>query len=491
MQTRDGEYWVFFASDAVSVQFDLYYTISSDNGLSWSSTYRHTYHLGMDIAPSIMQTSNGTIWLVWSSDRTGNQEIFYQTSIDNGYTWTPIVQLTNDPRSDSQPSIMQNLNGTIWITWHRVIAFGNYDILCRTSSDNGLSWCDEFYLVDDPQYDMGPSLTHTENGTVFVVWASLKTGAFDFELFYKTYNGSYWYDAIRLTNDPLYPDHSPAIIQDAGGTIWVFWEADRGGTYDIYYTTSSNYGASWTTDTSVVATAGEDQAPSITYSKYSANREIWVVFESTISDDFEIWYKISDPIPDIHDVAIKSLTPWTSRGNDPATWVPRGMPIYVNVTVENQGAFDETFNVTVYAERDSGDVHVDIGTENVSLTSGANTTLVFTWNTTHTEYGNYDLNANATILPLEYDFADNAMLKAARIGGIAVPWLEPKNNVFALLAPPAVAALTTTALGTAAIFLFKLLMSVRPRRLKRRSTGRENRDYKRKGASNLRHQANT
>jgi hypothetical protein len=198
-----------------------------------------------------------------------------------------------------------------------------------------------------------------------------------------------------------------------------------------------------------------------------------VVFETTRTSstelDFEIFYTTSDPIPDVHDTAILSLVPWTGENVNPATWAPAGMPIYINLTVENQGTFNETFNVKVYADKDTGDVHIDLGTKNVNLTNGAKTTLMFTWNTTETPHGNYYLSAETTIHPLEYDVADNTLLKAARIGGIAFPWHEPGVNVLALLAPPVLAALIVAALGMAAVVLFKLLMSVRLPRPWRRS----------------------
>jgi hypothetical protein len=44
-----------------------------------------TTHPGDDWSPSITQTSDGRIWVVWHSLRTGNADLFYKTY--NG-TWT-------------------------------------------------------------------------------------------------------------------------------------------------------------------------------------------------------------------------------------------------------------------------------------------------------------------------------------------------------------------------------------------------------------------
>jgi hypothetical protein len=61
----------------------------------------------------------------------------------------------------------------------------------------------------------------------------------------------------------------------------------------------------------------------------------------------------------------------------------------INVTVQNEGGYDETFNVTLYASQTA------IGTQIVALSAGNSTTITLTWNTTGFAYGNYTINAYA------------------------------------------------------------------------------------------------
>jgi len=99
-----------------------------------------------------------------------------------------------------------------------------------------------------------------------------------------------------------------------------------------------------------------------------------------------------------HDVGVNSAE--TSK-----TVVGQGYPLSINVTVENPGFFTEAFNVTVYANA------TVIGTQTVQyLSSEASATLVFTWNTTGFDKGNYTLSVYAWPVQNETKTVDNTFV---------------------------------------------------------------------------------
>jgi len=97
----------------------------------------------------------------------------------------------------------------------------------------------------------------------------------------------------------------------------------------------------------------------------------------------------------IHDIAFRDVTLFK-------TVVGQGYPVFINITVENQGDLTENFNVTAYAN-----TTIIATLTNVILTSGTSITITLTWNTTGVPYGVYTISANATQVPLETDTADN------------------------------------------------------------------------------------
>jgi len=103
-------------------------------------------------------------------------------------------------------------------------------------------------------------------------------------------------------------------------------------------------------------------------------------------------------IEPIHDIAVTALTPLK-------TLVFKGYCLHVNVTVENQGNFAETFNITIYAN------NATINSTQIYLAKGGVLTITFTWNTTDAvEYEDYLLNATATQVVGENDTSDNSII---------------------------------------------------------------------------------
>lgn len=154
----------------------------------------------------------------------------------------------------------------------------------------------------------------------------------------------------------------------------------------------------------------------------------------------------------VHDVAVIDVTAFPTR-------VHPGELIYIDVTVENQGGFTETFDVTVYADEDEtiiGD-EIVVGMQTVDdLLAGNSEVLNFIWDTTDVPYGSYWISAEASVVLGETDTADNILEAAAWIGGIhpvpLPPWIFSAFAIFFVVA-----------LVIAAVAFFKILMSVRLR----------------------------
>jgi hypothetical protein len=100
-----------------------------------------------------------------------------------------------------------------------------------------------------------------------------------------------------------------------------------------------------------------------------------------------------------HDLAVTAV-------NFSPTAVLAGGLVGINATVENQGGYSETFNVTAYANSQS------IGEKKgVSLVSASSTNIAFVWNTTGYGFGDYTISASASVVPGETNTANN--IKAA------------------------------------------------------------------------------
>lgn len=408
------------------------------SALDWSLDQRLTDDVGWDCAPSITEAADGKVWVAWHTDRTGNEDIFYK--FYSGTSWSSETQLTTDLQNDMNPSIAQAQDGKIWVAWETDRKLLDEDIYYRVF--DGVSWSTDTPLCTELYPDKNPSVTAAQDGKIWVVWSSIRTG--DPEIFYKIFDGSSWSVEYQLTTDQNMDDEDPSVTQAMDGTIWVVWsKKSRAKNDDIYYKTfdgvawsddirltsdtgidsnpavtqsmngriwvtwNSNRkaanmnvfykifdGTLWTTEDQLTSAMEDDKTPSITQ---TVNGSIWIVWASKrILAQFDLYYKLG---LELHDVAVLGVTPYASHN----TTAYRGEIVYIEVGVQNEGEARETVEVRCFANSSL------IQSRQVTLTSGQYYSIVFQWNTTGCKPGSYVISAYAVAVVGELDLTDNSL----------------------------------------------------------------------------------
>lgn len=395
-QTSDGKIWVTWYSLRTG-NYDIFYKVF--DGSSWSNDIQLTDDTHTDVHPSILQTEDGKIWIIWNSDRTGDEELFYKTSLDNGASWSDDTQLTTDPGFDGYPSIIQTSDGNIWIFWTgtRIVSPEGLTADIFYKVFNGSSWSEDTVVVTDYKnnyrHDLYPACMQAANGSIWMVWVKEKETAAGTDIYYKIYNGTGWTWEIRLTTDGKDNTH-PFIMQTANGRIWIFYDSTRiAQNGNVFYRV---FDGSWSNDIQLTTALEDDQWPS---AMQASNRTIWVAWSSPRYPQlmYDIYYRTG---MELHDLAVLSVTPYPFHKNNTVAY--RGEIVYIEVGVQNDGEGEETFQVEVYVNSSK------IGTRTVSLAQGLYYSMRFDWNTTGTKLGTY--LASATVVPVlgETDIADNS-----------------------------------------------------------------------------------
>ena len=289
-QTDDGTVWVVWESGR-SWQNRIWYKTSADNGSSWSTEAPINTSSYSSQAPDITQTSDGRLWLVWQDYRSGNPDIWYMTSPNYGATWSAASQLTVDPNSDYCPSITQSDDGKIWVTWYSYRS-GNADIWYKTSSNNGATWSADTQLTIDPNYDSNPSITQDPyDGKIWIAWQSYRSGGTGIWLTYSTNGGATWVSDYAAYIGSGYWGYDPEIATNDDGTMCLLWYDYRSGYSDIWYWPSTSEPQQFT------RFVGSDYSPA---AAGLSSGELAIVWRSDRSANFDIWYGVIGRLEDVN-----------------------------------------------------------------------------------------------------------------------------------------------------------------------------------------------
>ena len=187
-QTKDGKFHLtWFCIDAKSKTFSICYT-NSDNGRKWSKTQAITpRHKGYNWVPTIVAARDGSIWIAFSSGRTGNKDVFVVQSKDGGKTWQKPIQVTKHKNHDDLPNIAQKPDGSFLVVWTNYVP-EKADYLSKTAdiyyatSKDGKIWSGPIAITKNDYTDTIPEIfSNLDQSEFFVAWCS-PNGTWDLPL---------------------------------------------------------------------------------------------------------------------------------------------------------------------------------------------------------------------------------------------------------------------------------------------------------------------
>src|SRR5215208_2342710 len=103
------------------------------------------------IAAAPIATSGDNVYITWWSNKTGNMEVMFRVSTDNGATFGDKINLSNTTEADSDDAEIAASGDSVYVTWWERNETSDTPV-ARVSNDNGATF--------------GPMLMLATNGTI-------------------------------------------------------------------------------------------------------------------------------------------------------------------------------------------------------------------------------------------------------------------------------------------------------------------------------------
>jgi hypothetical protein len=91
-------------------------------------------------------TSDNNVYVSWPSNKTGNSEIMFKASTDNGKTFGEKINLSNSTGTESVDQEIAAAGNNVYISWWEVQQSGTREPVFIASNDNGKTFGEKVML---------------------------------------------------------------------------------------------------------------------------------------------------------------------------------------------------------------------------------------------------------------------------------------------------------------------------------------------------------
>ena len=176
---------------------------------------------GEDTAGSaIAADGQGRVWVVWSSQRNGNFDIYARAQSKG--QWGPEVRVTKDAGTDLNPVAATDAKGRVWIAWQ---GYRNSNLEVLAAVQTGDVFSAESLVSVSRASDWDPAIAAAPNGDVAIAWDTYDRG--DYDVFFRKVRtgakGIEMDEPVAAAATALFEARA-SIAFDWGNRLWVAYE---------------------------------------------------------------------------------------------------------------------------------------------------------------------------------------------------------------------------------------------------------------------------
>lgn len=224
--------------DNTTGNYEIYYKKSSDNGATFDPTINLSNTPEDSFSPQIA-VSGSNVAVVWVEHVNSYYwKIFFRASTDGGISFGPTLQLSENTSGVVETPNVAVSGSNVYVVWIEIA-----DVLFRGSNDNGVTFGPTINLSNTPQYSFPPRIA-VSGSNVYVVWYDTIDPTSGSEvLFRRSTNGGASFDnAVNLSNNPANSMYPRIVV--SGSNIYLVWANSEffGGLKSLFFISSKDTG---------------------------------------------------------------------------------------------------------------------------------------------------------------------------------------------------------------------------------------------------------
>src|SRR2546427_6050763 len=371
----------------LNANHQIYFAQSGNNGISFNAQQNLTSPLIDSTLPQIA-TAGNNFYVIWIESVSGNNVLFFSKSTNSGLSFSIPQNLTSPAISISPaPTVAMSTSGTdVYVVWTKQVS-GNNEIFFTRSTDNGNSFSSPNNISNTLAGDsINPQVAASGNN-VYVTWQDDNHSPGTYQIFTITSsnNGAIFGFSQQLSSTSGIS--SNPLVSASISNVYIVWQGDPGsGFNEVYFARSTNSGVSYSAALDLSSDSGDSGSPSIAISGSNVDLS-WI--DSTTGSP-EIFFKASgDNGATFGSFKDLSNTP-TFDSLEPVT-TTSGTNVYVAWSETNTGTGNEDIFVISGSGTPSNDVTFD---KSEYKQSQAATVRVIATALNNT--GNIDVNVTST-----------------------------------------------------------------------------------------------
>ncbi len=207
---------------------------------------------------SVARDHDGNLYAAYIEDRGSGPNIYVSTLPAGTTTWSAEVLASSPGGANSKPALAVTPSGTVYAAWQQSWPTGT-NLTVASSTDGGATFGTPTNITKQGLSGITQvSATADAAGHVYVIsdFYDRAKGYYVTNLSRST-DGTTWDTPVTLSN--VNSDaYDPSVYADAWGFVHAVWIDHPGGIFHMYYSRSSDGGATWSvpvalSDTNVVA----------------------------------------------------------------------------------------------------------------------------------------------------------------------------------------------------------------------------------------------